>query len=121
MNRIFWIVLIVLFLPLRAAADTSQAEEFGLSAAKSWLALVDAGAYGESWDMSAQLFRGAITRQQWEQAVAGVRVPLGAVVERAVKSKTISPIRISGSGIFTLNNWQFLQLPYTPIRNILCS
>ena len=38
--------------------------------------------------MSAQLFRGAITRQQWEQAVAGVRVPLGAVVERTVKSKT---------------------------------
>jgi Protein of unknown function (DUF4019) len=57
------------------------------AAAESWLTLVDAGQYAESWDHAATLFRGAVTRNQWEQAVEGVRGPLGKVVSRKIKAR----------------------------------
>jgi hypothetical protein len=62
-------------------------EDAAQAAAESWLALVDAGEYGDSWDEAAARFQGAVTRDQWEQAVNGVREPLGAVVSRKVKSR----------------------------------
>jgi hypothetical protein len=57
------------------------------AAAESWLKLVDAGHYDESWDQAATIFKGAVTRDQWKQAVSGVRAPLGQVLSRTVKSR----------------------------------
>lgn len=57
-------------------------------AAHAWLAHVDAKEYGKSWDEAASFFKGAITRDAWQSAVAGVRDPLGKVVERKVSSAT---------------------------------
>jgi Protein of unknown function (DUF4019) len=62
-------------------------EDVAQAAAESWLKLVDTGQYGESWEQAASLFRNAITRDQWKQAVKGVRDPLGKVVSRKVKSR----------------------------------
>jgi len=55
-------------------------------AAEAWLALVDAGKYGESWDRSAAIFRGAIGKDTWASAVGGVRGPLGRVTSRKLRS-----------------------------------
>jgi Protein of unknown function (DUF4019) len=52
------------------------------AAAEQWLALVDAGKYGESWDEAAQAFKDAVTRKDWEQSVKGARGPLGKVLSR---------------------------------------
>lgn len=74
-----------------AAADAEKAAE---SSARSWLALVDAGKYGESWDAAASLFRSALTRSQWEAALEKVLRPLGSVSSRkllATKSVTELP------------------------------
>lgn len=55
-------------------------------AALDWLALADRGDAAASWEAAASLFRGAVTVQQWEQALGAARAPLGAVISRHVKS-----------------------------------
>jgi hypothetical protein len=57
-----------------------------LAAADAWLQGIDAGRYAESWDEAAALFRGAVTQEQWEQALRGVRGPLGKLASRKVRS-----------------------------------
>ena len=58
------------------------------AAARSWLALSDAGNYDQSWDAAAALFRGAVTKESFVQGLKGVRTPLGAVRSRKVLSAT---------------------------------
>lgn len=62
-------------------------EDAAESAAESWLDLVDAGQYGESWEQAAALFKNAVSREQWEQAAKGVRGPLGELVSRKISSR----------------------------------
>lgn len=64
--------------------DTSAEEAAAAEGALAWLSLVDAGRYGESWDASASLFRGSITRDGWATSLATVREPLGGIVSRRV-------------------------------------
>ena len=58
-----------------------------VEAAMNWLALVDRGNYGKSWETAAGYFKGAVTEKQWEQALTAVRSPLGKVISRKLKSK----------------------------------
>jgi hypothetical protein len=62
------------------------AEAAAKASAESWLALVDQGKYAESWDQSAKLFRGAVTKEQWQSAASAARGPLGKLVSRKLKS-----------------------------------
>ncbi len=68
--------------PAEHAAEEKQAGE----AARAWLALVDGGDYATSWDNAARLFKGAVTKEQWQQSLTGVRGPIGAVVSRELNS-----------------------------------
>jgi hypothetical protein len=67
---------------------SEKAEEAAIKSAKSWLSLVDQGKYAESWDAAAKLFRGAIEKDAWENALKGAREPLGATVSRNEMSAT---------------------------------
>ena len=81
-------VLLALLAPLGLLAQAPDATEAqAVAAAEAWLATVDAGDYGKSWDDAAKLFRNAVTKEDWERAAAGVRAPLGAVTSRNLKSK----------------------------------
>ncbi len=73
---------------LRASdpAAAGGAEKAAQSAAQSWLATVDDGKYGESWDAAAALFQGAVSRSQWEAALEKARRPLGKVESRKLRS-----------------------------------
>ncbi len=73
-----------------ASADDSAAIAQAQVAAKSWLALTDSAKYGQSWDAAASLFKGAVTKADWEKAIRAVRAPLGAVKARKVKSATFT-------------------------------
>jgi len=76
-------------LALLACAHVKAAEHAdATAAAESWLAVVDAGRYGESWETAAVLFRQSVARPKWETAVAAVRKPLGSVVSRRLVSAT---------------------------------
>jgi len=78
-------LLAIGFGSLTSSADAP--EDAAQAAAESWLKLVDAEQYGESWEQAAALFKGAVTREQWVQAAAGVRGPLGKLTSRKISSR----------------------------------
>ncbi len=57
-----------------------------VEAAESWLAVVDSGKYGESWEKSAQFFKDKVPEGQWETSLRQVREPLGSLVSREVSN-----------------------------------
>ncbi|HYR57093.1 MAG TPA: DUF4019 domain-containing protein, partial [Chthoniobacteraceae bacterium] len=82
----FLLALAVLALiPLRVFSE-DKPETKAQAAAEQWLALVDAGKFDESWKDAASYFKGAVSQEQWKQAVGAVRTPLGGLVSRKLKS-----------------------------------
>jgi Protein of unknown function (DUF4019) len=78
---------LALSVPLRAYGQSSEEYEAkALEAAKAWLATVDAGDYGKSWDDAATLFRRALTKEDWVKAVSTVRAQVGKLSSRQVRS-----------------------------------
>lgn len=69
-----------------ATADTAVAT--AQVAARSWLTLVDEVRYGESWDSAATVFRNAVTKPVWENAVLQTRGPLEPFGARKLLSAT---------------------------------
>ena len=64
-------------------ADEPAYVAAGEAASRSWLAKLDAGDYGATWDAAAAAFRKAITRNKWEADVGSVRKALGPLQERS--------------------------------------
>lgn len=62
-------------------------EDLAQAAAESWLKLTDEGNGAASWDQAATFFKNAVTKEQWIHALAGVRLPLGKLISRKVKSR----------------------------------
>jgi hypothetical protein len=69
------------------ASDAGK-EKAAVSAAEKWLAAIDAGQYAESWKEAAELFRNALTQEQWVNSLQAGRKPLGKLVSRKVLMKT---------------------------------
>ena len=69
-------------------ANESAKEKAAADAAMPWLALVDSGQYGESWFQAASIFRNAVSKEQWTNAMHSARAALGRVVTRQLKSAT---------------------------------
>jgi hypothetical protein len=72
------------------AADEDIDAKPAMAAAEAWLAMLDTGRYGETWEAAAPLFKGAITREKWEAGVDAVRAPLGVVIVRKLRSATFA-------------------------------
>lgn len=90
MNRGIRILAALLFLfsSVETRAADAQAEKAAEAAARAWLAGVDDGKYGASWETASSTFRRALTKAQWEDALAKVRAPLAAMESRTFKSAT---------------------------------
>ncbi len=73
---------------LAFAQGGGEKENAALKAATAWLALVDQGKYGRSWQEAADYFRNAVTKAQWERSLKGVRKPLGSMISRKVVEKS---------------------------------
>jgi hypothetical protein len=71
--------------PLQAQ---QKPEQLAQQSAESWLVLVDAGKYDESWQEASQYFRGAVTKDDWRKALQGSRDPLGKLLSRKLRSAT---------------------------------
>jgi hypothetical protein len=70
MKKIF-LVLLAVCVASGAASSLPAAENPEKAARKSaieWLALVDAGKYGESWTEASEAFKAAVSRTQWQDA-----------------------------------------------------
>ncbi len=72
---------------LAVVAGASWAQEPEDAAQTAAEALVDNEQYEESWEQAAELFKSAVTKEQWQQAASGVRKPLGPLVSRKLKSR----------------------------------
>jgi|ERR1700722_1603780 hypothetical protein len=88
------LALVLLFALLKFCAVTLHAqqkpEQLAQASAGDWLTVSDAGKYGESWDQAAGLFKAAVTKDQWEQALHATRAPLGNLVSRTLQSATFA-------------------------------
>jgi hypothetical protein len=91
MKKIIYIILAALsFFVAPAHAQDAEKIASAQAAAKSWLALVDAGEYSQSWEQAAGLFQAAVSKPNWQSSVKGVRSPLGSLKSRAIKSATFT-------------------------------
>ena len=84
-----FVVLSLVFCSFLArAADAHAAKEaLAVTAATTWLSLLDKKQYKQSWEETAILFRSKVTTREWEKTIADVRSPFGALISRKVKAK----------------------------------
>ncbi len=77
-----------------SSARNPEAEQAAIAAAEQWLELIDNENYPKSWETAAELFKGAVTQEQWLQAMQSIRSPLGSKIMRncaSVKYMTSMP------------------------------
>ncbi len=77
--------------PTNQSTATVHTETKAIQAALSWLTLIDAGNYSESWNQAAAIFRGSVTEADWEKSMNTFRNPLGSLISR----KPLSAIKYS--------------------------
>ncbi|MCX6994178.1 MAG: DUF4019 domain-containing protein [Kiritimatiellaeota bacterium] len=70
-----------------SSTSNPEAETAAIAAAKGWLSLIDAEKYAESWDETAELFKGAVPKEQWVQTIQAARKPFGKNISRELKFK----------------------------------
>ena len=68
------------------AEENPEAEKAALEAAESWLQLMDAGKYTQTWEDAAEYVKALVNREKWLNDLQGVRKPLGKIVSRVLKS-----------------------------------
>jgi Protein of unknown function (DUF4019) len=82
------LVLFVMWPQSELVQAQQKPEELAQKSAEAWLALTDSGKYAESWDEASQLFKNAVTKEQWSEKVKGARGPLGKLLSRKLRSAT---------------------------------
>ena len=81
--RRFWLVLLFAAGPAWAQEEIDVKPAMGV--AQAWLAAVDAGRYGASWEDAAPLFKEAMDKVKWETTIESVRAPLGTAINRKLR------------------------------------
>jgi len=72
----------------QATPPPAGGAQTAVQSAEQWLALVDDGKYGESWDEAASSFKGSLPRDKWVEMLGGSRPSFGKVLQRTVKTQT---------------------------------
>ena len=73
--------------PSASSQEAATADERAAQvAAEAWLAVVDSGAYAQSWGDAASFFKGTVDQGRWEAQLNGARTPLGKVLSRTLKA-----------------------------------
>lgn len=75
-------VVAMALVTVAAARAQEKPEALAQKAAESWLALVDAGKYAESWDHASPALKSQVTKAEWLEKVKAARGPLGKVQSR---------------------------------------
>ena len=86
MKRLISIAMLVFLLcSVGFAQDEAAKKTAAQASAESWLALVDAGNYGQSWDEASTFFKSKVSKADWEKMLTQVRTPLGKASGRTLK------------------------------------
>jgi Protein of unknown function (DUF4019) len=76
-----------LLLAICASAQAQpKPEQLAQQSAGDWLALVDSQKYADGWQKAAQMFKGAVSKEQWQSMMRASRDPLGKMLSRKLKS-----------------------------------
>jgi hypothetical protein len=85
-----------------------------VNATVQWLALVDAGQYGASWEQASSTFKEKVTEAQWEETMKTVRAPFGKMQSRHLISaeyKTELPNAPPGQYVILQFQTRFANAP----------
>ena len=66
--------------------ELTEVEKTVVVEAQTWLALIDAGRYAESWQAAGTAFQAGVGESDWTAAIKSVRPPLGSLQTRTLKS-----------------------------------
>ena len=80
------VLLSVLLVSVSVVEADSEKEKAAISEALQWLTEVDDGKYADSWNDAAEIFKNAVTKEQWVQTLQAVRKPLGNLISRETKN-----------------------------------
>ena len=69
--------------PADGVQPTLRDDQDVLDASEKWLAILDAGKFGEAYDLAAQSLRKSVTRANWIKGIGEARKPLGKAQGRA--------------------------------------
>lgn len=94
-SMLVWFIVACFNLPLQAqqSSTTIQLQGSpelqqniinGQKIVEDWLALIDQGNYGASWDAASKKFQLTIPRAEWIKVVDSWRKPLGGLVSRQI-------------------------------------
>ena len=86
MRKLFALMLVVMAIWATSVAQEKSAQDkkvdAAVKAAQAWLATIDAGNYGASWEQSSEMFKSKITNDKWSDAMRQYRAPLGTMAQR---------------------------------------
>jgi hypothetical protein len=86
--RLFaWYLLVVAINAGNVGAQDSGTTPAQISV-QTWLALIDTRNYAASWETAAASFRRVVPRETWSVTIDEVRVQLGPIKARVLKSAT---------------------------------
>ena len=68
------------------AQDEAAKKTEAQASAESWLALVDAGNYAQSWEEAASFFKEKVSKADWEKMLGSVRSQVGKSEKRVLAS-----------------------------------
>ena len=80
--------MLSILVALALTASEPSTGQPDLNAAHTWVSLIDAKRWDESWSTAGSLFKSQMPQPRWVATIQPVRVPLGAVSSRSVKSVT---------------------------------
>jgi hypothetical protein len=86
MNTRCWmaaVAMIAIASGARAQSDLDSTP--GLAASRAWLAALDAGRYGISWEEADPLLKGSMPKVLWETGLDRARAPLGVALARKIR------------------------------------
>ena len=84
------VVLLTAVFALSTLMGEEKPEAAAQKSAESWLAVVDAGSYGESWEQMSTAAKSQVTKEQWVGALQQNRQPLGKMQSRKLASAQYS-------------------------------
>jgi hypothetical protein len=93
---IIFLSIIILSATTYAQQDTTKNIQSAVTEAETWLALIDAGEYGKTWDTAAKHLQNAIAKTPWEKTLAKILAPFGKIKKREL---TLSKYRNSLPGV----------------------
>ncbi|WP_428562460.1 MAG: DUF4019 domain-containing protein [Solidesulfovibrio sp. DCME] len=102
------LLLLLVLLPATVLAQEANTpvtddQKPAVDAATAWLAGIDAGGYGASWQQAAAYFRGAVSQKDWETALTAFRKPLGGLKSREVtRAKSLTSLQGAPDGTYVV-------------------